>query len=464
MPFGSSFETRNFKLVRSLRNNVAVAFGVPIVTVALACLARLALGDTVMQGVPFITLYPAIIISTFIGGLGPGILSVGLAALAAWSIFLPPEWSLALDARTASTLIVFVLVNAANVAMVLTLDGALTRVLAREQEMRELIETAPSGIVVVDDRGVLRLVNASAEKLFGYTRSELIGQSIEILVPDRLMNAHQLLRQAYMSAPESRPMGAGRDLKARRKDGSEFSVEIGLSALRRNREQLVLATVLDISERKKFAEQQQLLIRELHHRTQNLFAVVQSIVNRSVTDPSAAEAKQHLLNRLHALARTHTILAESAWTGASLGEIIMAELAPMTERVAVHGCEVVITPAAAQSFVMIVHELATNAVKYGALSVPSGQITISGTFERGDGDEMFVFKWVEAGGPPVQTPTRRGFGTSVLTEATRAFGAQAKLDYAPEGVRYELLVRRSTIEPASRAPARGTAGTAARSP
>jgi K+-sensing histidine kinase KdpD len=100
MPFGSSVETRTFKAVRALRDNVAVAFGVPVVAVALACLARLAIGDTIMQGVPFITLYPAIIISTFVGGLGPGILSLGLAALAAWFVFLPPESSFALDART----------------------------------------------------------------------------------------------------------------------------------------------------------------------------------------------------------------------------------------------------------------------------------------------------------------------------------------------------------------------------
>ena len=454
MPFGSSAETRAFKLVRGLRSNVAVAFGVPVVTVALACLARLAIGDTIMQGVPFITLYPAIIISTFIGGLGPGVLSVALSALAAWFVFLPAELYGPLDGRHLSTLIVFVLVNAANVAMVLVLDRSLTRVLAREREVRELIETAPSGIVVIDDRGIIRLANASAEKLFGYTRLELIGQSVDVLVPDNLVDAHKTLRTAYMRAPQTRSMGAGRDLNARRKDGSEFPVEIGLNVLHRDGEEIVLATVLDISERKRLAEHQQLLIRELHHRTQNLFAVVQSIVNRSVSEPNAADAKQRLLNRLHALARTHTLLAETAWTGAPLNEIIRAELAPFTDRVTVSGCDLVVAPAAAQSMVMIVHELATNAVKYGALSVPSGQIAISGSDGRRDGQDMFAFKWQESGGPPVQKPTRRGFGTSVLMEATKAFGAHANLEYAPEGAGYELVVRRSAIERAGPAPPR----------
>ena len=154
------------------------------------------------------------------------------------------------------------------------LNRALDRAMAREQEVRALIESAPNGIVVVGDQGVIRLVNATAEKLFGYTRLELIGKNIEVLVPDRLVDAHKALRQGYMATPETRAMGVGHDLNARQKDGTEFPVEVGLNSISQDGEQVILATVLDISERRKAAEEQRMIVNEMRHRTQNLFAIV----------------------------------------------------------------------------------------------------------------------------------------------------------------------------------------------
>ncbi len=443
MPFtGSPIEHPAFKALGRLRDNVAAGFGIAIVCVSLAFLARLALNDGAVG--PFITFYPAIIISAFLGGLGPGVLAAILSTLLAWYFFLAPEWSWALGEKQIVALLIFAAVNAVNVSLVLILNGALVRVLAREQETRMLIETAPNGVIVADEKGTIALVNATAEKLFGYTRSELIGKSIEALVPGRLMTKHQSLRAGYMEAPITRAMGVGRDLKARRKDGSEFPVEIGLNALRRDGKYVVLATVVDISERHKLTDQQHLLTRELYHRTQNLFAVVQSVFNRTFREDT--QLKQLFLKRLKALAAANAMIADAAWEGVRLDQLLRTELAAFTDRAAVSGCDLLLNPTVAQSFALIVHELATNASKYGALSVPTGNVTVVGTRERSSGQDIFRLRWSEQNGPEVNGPDRRGFGSTMLIDAAKGFGGKANIEFGREGLRYELAVRLAAIE------------------
>ena len=444
MPFtGSSIESRAFKAVRKIQDSVLASYGLPLVAVALAFFARAALNGAAFG--PFATYYPAIIISAFVGGLAPGVLALVLSSLAAWYRFLPSEWSLALGKEQMISLSIFAAISAFGIVLVQVLNKAFARVLKREQQLRSLIETALNGVIVVDGKGTISFVNAMAEKLFGYSRSELVGQNIEVLVPGHLAEAHRALRTTYMRAPQTRPMGAGRDLYARRKDGSEFPVEIGLNPLHGERRRAILTTVLDISERKKLAEQQELLFRELHHRTQNLFAVVQSIANR--TFPDDIGQKKQFVDRLHALAGAQTILAGAAWKGAPLDQLLRAELDAFTDRAIITGCDIVINPAAAQSFALIAHELATNASKYGALSVPTGNIVVTGEIQHDGATSMFKLRWLEQNGPKVTEPERQGFGSTVLVKAVKAFGAQAQIEYDPDGLRYELSARLATIEP-----------------
>src|SRR3974390_249270 len=444
MPFtGASIESRAFKTIRELRNNVIASYGVPLVAVALAFFGRAAINDGSFG--PFTTYYPAIIISAFVGGLGPGVLALALSSLTVWFVFLPPDGSWVLGKEQIISLCIFALVGAVSVVVVQILNSAFMRVLTREHQLRLFIETALNGVIVVDGKGTIRFVNAIAEKLFGYSRSELVGRSIEVLVPDRFVKAHSALRTSYMQTPQTRTMGVGRDLYARRKDGGEFPVEIGLNTLDGVGEGVILATVLDISERKKLAEQQELLFRELHHRTQNLFAVIQSIANRTLTDD--IDQKEHFVNRLHALAGAQTILADGAWKGARLDQLLRAELDAFTDRAVITGCDIVINPAAAQSFALIAHELATNASKYGALSVPTGNIVVTGEIQHDGATSMFKLRWLEQNGPKVTEPERQGFGSTVLVKAVKAFGAQAQIEYDPDGLRYELSARLATIEP-----------------
>jgi two-component system, sensor histidine kinase and response regulator len=135
-----------------------------------------------------------------------------------------------------------------------------------DQHLGILIEAAPIAIVVVDESGRMALVNAQAEHLFGYDRSELLGELVEKLVPKRYSAAHPMLRHGYASEPSARPMGAGRDLFASRKDGSEVPVEIGLSPMQTPQGKFFLATISDISERKHAEEIRLVAAREERRR------------------------------------------------------------------------------------------------------------------------------------------------------------------------------------------------------
>jgi len=131
------------------------------------------------------------------------------------------------------------------------------------ERFRLVVEAAPNGIVVVNEAGTITLVNAQTEKAFGYTRAELVGQSVEVLVPDRFRAPHPAQRRGFFADPKARAMGAGRDLFGRRKDGSEFPLEIGLSPITTREGLVVLAAVVDVTERKRAEEERERLTSEL---------------------------------------------------------------------------------------------------------------------------------------------------------------------------------------------------------
>jgi len=248
--------------------------------------------------------------ATLIGGLWPGVCATILSVLSAWYLFIPPAFSFALGDRELVQLLWFILFCGINLAIVVAVNALVDRVMAQEQDMRTLLECAPAGIVVVDEEGSIKLVNASTEKLFGYKRSELLEKNIETLVPARLADMHKAERKMFVQKAQARRMGAGRDLTGRRKDGSEFPVEIDLNPVSHDGTSGVLATIIDVSERKRAQQSQQRLFSELDYKTRNLFAVFEAIAGLTADQSeTVADVKHALSGRLQALARAYAMLA-----------------------------------------------------------------------------------------------------------------------------------------------------------
>ena len=442
MPLSTAPEDHRFvNAVRALRQRPVLGYSIALALTGLAVLTRWLIADAVLAPAPFVTFYPAILFATFLGGLGPGVTALVLSSAAGWFLFVPPVFSWELDFPAAVALALFVIVSSVMIGVITWLNTALDHILFHEQNIRTLMNAAPNGIIVADHRGDITQVNPAAERLFGYKGAELIGRSIDTLVPDQLRDKHAGLRSGYMKAAERRPMGAGLDPEGRRKNGEQFPVEVDLAPVSGGTR--VMASVIDISERKKAQERQRILVGEVRHRAQNLLSVVHAIVRRTLPDPTPEKAV--LLGRLEALARVNAMIADGKWQGASLPEIIERELQVFSARTTVTGCDIVVSPMVAQCFALILHELATNAAKYGALSGPQGQVEIKGAIERIEDKEVFAFQWIETGGPKVTVPTRKGFGTSVLADVARQFCQDVTVQYDPAGLVYSLRAQVSAI-------------------
>jgi two-component sensor histidine kinase/two-component SAPR family response regulator len=184
--------------------------------------------------------------------------------------------------------------------------------------------------------------------------------------------------------------------------------------------------------------QQHLLAREVDHRARNSLAVIQSIVAMMPATPSASAAKI-IEGRIRAMARAHTLLSEARWEGADLSRLVNEELEPYraNDRIRVSGPAVAIRPAVAQNFALAVHELATNAAKYGALSAQNGALTVSWSLD----EQTLTLAWVETGGPPAKKPERMGFGTRVIEASIkRQLGGNVFKEWRPSGLRATIAI------------------------
>ena len=196
---------------------------------------------------------------------------------------------------------------------------------------------------------------------------------------------------------------------------------------------------------RKFAEEHRaVLARELTHRVKNTLATVGAVVSQTLRDsPSLAEARVAVAGRIASLGTAHELLVRDEVEGAAIGEIVERVLAPFIDsngmRFAVQGPEIRLSPEITLALSMALHELATNAIKYGALSVPTGRVNIEWALAGGIGDRRFTFSWVEQGGPAVVPPTRIGFGTRMIERVfAQHVEGKAGITYAPDGVRFAI--------------------------
>ena len=204
----------------------------------------------------------------------------------------------------------------------------------------------------------------------------------------------------------------------------------------------------EVHERKQAEERLMTLVQELTHRVKNLLSVFQSITSRTLTrGRSLSEAHEVLIGRLQSLGHAHELLTEASWQGADLRDVVMAEIAGFSERVRVSGPPVSLGPSGVQTFALIVHELCTNAAKYGALSNAKGEVLAEWSIGGSGAGAYMDFSGQERGGPPVEPATHHGFGLSLINAMGSTPTEEPVIDFAPEGFACRIRVPLNTIRP-----------------
>jgi two-component system, chemotaxis family, CheB/CheR fusion protein len=303
--------------------------------------------------------------------------------------------------------------------------------------LASIVESSDDAIVSKDLNGIVTSWNQGAERLFGYTAKEMIGAPILTLIPpDRHNEEPDILRRIRQGERIEHY-----ETIRQRKDGSLVDVSITVSPVKDSTGKVIGASKIarDITEAKQAQARQELLTQEIYHRTRNLFAVVHSVVARSFAGKrTVQEAEAAVLGRLHSLAQTHAMLIDQQAQVADLADVIRNEMSPYSGRVVIEGPRLLLVAKAAQNFALAVHELATNAAKYGALSNTRGHVRI--TWHVDEPADKLYFRWEERGGPTVAATIRKGFGSVVLEQVMAEYcDEQPKVDFDQRGITYAVI-------------------------
>jgi PAS domain S-box-containing protein len=306
----------------------------------------------------------------------------------------------------------------------------------RLRYLGSIVENSDDAIVSKNLDGIITSWNSGAERVFGYTAEEAIGQPITIVIPaDRQSEEREILTRIRRGERIDHF-----ETVRQRKLGSLIFVSLTVSPVKDADGKIVGASKIarDITEQKRAQDQIATLAREAEHRSKNLLANVQAAVNLSQSDTSEG-LKRAIEGRIQALANVHSLFVETRWIGAELSTIASQELAPYSEgnkgRVRVSGPPVLLEPNAAQAVAVTLHELATNAAKYGALSTADGQVELEWSHQT---DGELCLRWTEAGGPAVPVPTRKGFGRRVIEQMIGQQKGKTRFDWRPDGLVCEI--------------------------
>jgi PAS domain S-box-containing protein len=311
------------------------------------------------------------------------------------------------------------------------------------RRLAAIVESSDDAILSKDLNGIIASWNRGAERLFGYTADEVIGRSVTLLIPD--------------DHPDEEPNILARirrgetidhyETVRRRKDGSLVDISLTVSPVIDDDGVIVGASKIarDITYQQRSARQRTVLLHELNHRVKNSLATVQSIASQTLVGAASLDVFGEVFNaRLLALSKTHDLLTRHSWQQASLRDLVLSELEPYRSQAAsfaIDSNDIMLRPRMVLAFGLMFHELATNAAKYGALSVPDGHVDVSWTVHSRGGTPYLRVGWTESGGPPVVAPTRRGMGTRLLDDAVAGgLDGHAMLEFAPEGIRYTIDV------------------------
>ncbi len=312
-----------------------------------------------------------------------------------------------------------------------------------EERFRGIFEHAGTGIAILDPDGRFQSCNPAYSSMLGFSEEELRALFVQDLVhPEDLdANMAENRRLLLQEIPAFEIVN-----RCIRKDGKTIWVHKRISLLRdlAGTPTSLIALVTDITERRRNEEQIRLLMAEVNHRSKNMLAVVQAVARQTLAS-TPDDFVERFGERVQALAAAQDLLVKNEWRGVDLEDLVLSQLAHFKDligtRIGLKGPPRLISASAAQTIGMALHELATNAGKYGALSTREGRVEIEWNFKRpGTDKETFVLSWRETGGPAVETPSIQGFGSTVIcTFAELNLNAIVKLDFAVSGLSWQLL-------------------------
>ena len=446
--------------------------------VATAWQLRIATDTLLPSGYPYITFFPAVIITSFLFGVRLGSLSALLCGLIAWCYFVGPGETFSTDGvEVALAFYVFVVgtdlllvhgMQSANKQLIkereISLDLAKAKARILDELKRRMAEKKQAIADLEDSETTMHLATETAgiglwrwhvpsgRIHWDHAMFEIYGISptvdgiveyrdyIGSVHPDDAAEQDAVLKDTIIRCGTST-----REFRIRRKSDNKIrhirAVEIARADLD-GQTQWVVGTNLDVTEQKDRERHVQFLMGEINHRAKNLLAVVMSVAHQTGGGANA-EFVGKFSARIQSLSASQNILVANNWTSVALENLVRAQLDHFKDlignRITLGGDTVYLSPAAVQTIGMALHELTTNASKYGALSNDSGRVAITWQHKPGEASGRFVMNWNEFDGPSVVAPQRKGFGSSVTGEVVKmSLGARITTDFSPTGFSWQL--------------------------
>jgi PAS domain S-box-containing protein len=319
---------------------------------------------------------------------------------------------------------------------------------AAEARLAAIIESSFDAVIAKDLNSIITDWNPAAERLFGYTAAEAIGQPITMLIPEHLRSEEANIIRRIRANERVESFETIRQ----RKDNTTIFVSLTVSPIRDARGEVTGASQIarDISDAKESERRIRMLLREINHRVKNQYAVILSLIRETgISSVSIDEFQSKVRTRIASLAASHDLLVRSEWSGSTLAELVREQLAPFghEELVTVAGPLITVTPNAVQNLGMAFHELGTNSAKYGVLAGQGGSIAISWSVTPHPASE-FQLTWDERFDQPIadQVQPGRGFGTVVLERvAPVSLDGKATTTRTPTQITWTLVAPASSV-------------------
>jgi PAS domain S-box-containing protein len=298
-----------------------------------------------------------------------------------------------------------------------------------------IVTSSDDAIVTKTLEGVVTSWNEGAARIFGYEAEEMIGQSILRVIPKHLHPEEHDILARLRRGEHIRHYETVRVAK----DGRQIDISVTISPLRDSSGKTVGASKVarDITERKQADKLQRLLMDELNHRVKNTLATIQAIASQSLRrSKSPGDFVSSFSGRVQSLARAHDLLTQTKLQGAEIKELVHEQVVyggTDDSRISFSGPSLMLDAQAAVHLALVLHELATNARKYGALSTPNGHLAVNWELQTNGGRKL-ILDWKESGGPTVTAPKERGFGSTLIEKTLQSHGGEVSISYAANGV------------------------------